>query len=72
MFPGLLIDYSVFKTANSVYMFPTKDRQPRWWQKTVKAGAKDGSKDVLLEWLQQTQPDNIPSYMERPQRLQLH
>jgi hypothetical protein len=27
----------------------------------VKAGAKDGSKDVLLEWLQQTQPDNIPN-----------
>jgi hypothetical protein len=41
-------------------MFPTQDRQPRWWQKTVKAGAKDGLQDVLLERLQQTQPDNIP------------
>jgi hypothetical protein len=42
-------------------MFQTQDRQPRWWQKTVKAGARDGLKDVLLEWLQQTQPDNTPN-----------
>jgi len=27
----------------------------------VKAGVKDGLKDVLLEWFQQTQPDNIPN-----------
>ena len=27
----------------------------------MKAGVKDGLKDVLLEWLQQTQPDNIPN-----------
>jgi len=27
----------------------------------VKAGAKDGLKDVLLKWLRQTRPDNIPN-----------
>ena len=49
VFTDLLITYKVFITANSVYIFPTQNRQPWWWQKTVKAGVKDGLKDVLLE-----------------------